>query len=208
MDVFSYLAQSVSVGGITLTLGDALGLVTGTICVWLTARAHILNFPFGILNSVILGLVFFQARLFADAGLQIVFIALSIQGWHQWTRKRDTHRATGFNPTSKNEQLVLILVAIVLTALLWKILLAVNGSAPPLDALITAMSLCAQWQLNRRQISSWAWWICVDLVSIPLYWSRDLPLISGLYVLYLLICIKGWWYWRRLNSATPREATA
>ena len=67
-----------------MSTGDILGFVTGIICVWLTARVNVWNFPVGILNCAILGLGFFQQRLFADASLQIVFIVLAVLGWRKW----------------------------------------------------------------------------------------------------------------------------
>lgn len=114
----------------------------------------------------------------------------------QWLQPQQAHDKAAFAGTSLREQAMLLAVAAVTTLLLWQILLWLKGAAPPIDALLTALSLCAQWQLNRRQTSSWAWWIAVDMVSIPLYWSRDLPLISGLSLVFLLICLRGWWNWR------------
>lgn len=205
MDFLAPLTQPLfSLAGMPMSFGDILGFTTGVLCVWLTARAHIWNFPVGILSSAILGLVFLQQRLFADASLQVVFIVLSAQGWWQWLRPQHTSHTPQFVGTSLREQLLLLAVAAATTLLLWQVLLWLKGAAPPIDALITALSLCAQWQLNRRQTSSWAWWIAVDLISIPLYWSRELPLISGLSVVFLLICLRGWWNWR---GQTPRPAT-
>ena len=190
-----------------MSFGDMFGFLTGVVCVWLTARASIWNFPAGILSSAMLGLVFLQQRLFADASLQIVFIVLSAQGWVMWRRRQPAAQSVQVVGTSLREQLVLLAVAAVLTGVLWQVLIRLKGSAPPVDALVTALSLCAQWQLNRRQTSSWGWWIAVDLVSIPLYWSRDLPLISGLSFVFLLICIRGWWHWRQLGKL-PQTAPA
>lgn len=201
MDIFSLLAISHPVAGLTLSLGDLLGFATGLLCVTLTARAHIWNFPVGILNSAILGLVFFDQRLFADSLLQIVFIARSALGWYQWATRGKTSVAQSFRGTGWKEQWTLVMVATMLALVLWQVLLNVKGSAPPLDALITALSLCAQWQLNRRQASSWLWWIAVDLISVPLYWSRELYLISGLYLVFLVICVQGWMHWRRLATS-------
>jgi len=192
--------------GMPMSVGDILGFITGVICVWLTARANVWNFPSGILNSVFLGLVFFQHRLFAEAGLQIVFIVLSVMGWLQWLYQHHARESSPVFSSSAREQVILIAIAILMTLLLWQLLLWLKGAAPPIDALITALSLCAQWQINRRQLSNWAWWILVDVISIPLYWNRDLPLIAALYVLFLLICLRGWWNWRRL--AQPRLAEA
>jgi len=196
------------VGGMPTSIGDVLGFVTGVICVWLTARANVWNFPAGILNSAILGLVFLQQRLFADASLQIVFVVLSMMGWWQWWHHRHARESSPVFQTSLREQLQLVGIGFVLTLTLWKILVLLKGAAPPIDALITALSLCAQWQLNRRQTSNWAWWIVVDMISIPLYWTRDLPLIAALYVIFLLICVKGWWHWRRLAQPLLVEVAA
>ena len=194
--------------GMPMSAGDILGFVTGLLCVWLTARANIWNFPVGIANSLILGLVFLQQRLFADATLQIVFIAFSIAGWWQWVHGRHARESSPVFSTTLREQLALVVIGGVAALLLWRILVSLNGSAPPVDATITVQSLCAQWQLNRRQISSWGWWIAVDIISIPLYWSRGLPLIAGLYVIFLLLCVRGWLHWRTLARLRPADAAA
>jgi nicotinamide mononucleotide transporter len=184
--------------GLPVSAGDLLGFVTGLLCVWLAARGQVWNFPVGILNSAVLGLVFFQQRLFADATLQLVFIALAVQGWRHWQRGGLTRSSAPVAGTSMREQLALLGVAAFITLVLWQLLVWLKGAVPPVDALVTALSLCAQWQLNRRQWSCWPWWITVDLISVPLYWSRDLPLIAGLYVIFLLLCVQGWRQWRAL----------
>ena len=207
MNTSDLLAMTFQVGATQVSLGDALGFVTGLLCVWLTAKANIWNFPMGILNSLILGFVFLEQRLFADSALQLVFIALSIQGWFQWSARKEVQRIQ-FRSTSLKEQTVLMGIALVLTLLIWSILVQLRGSAPPLDALITALSLCAQWQLNRRQVSSWIWWIAVDLISVPLYWSRGLYLIAGLYVIFLAICVHGLQNWRRADAIPDQAALA
>ena len=206
-DVTGLLAMTFQMGAVQVSLGDMLGFITGLLCVWLTAKANIWNFPMGILNSLILGVVFLDQRLFADSALQVVFIVLSIQGWFQWSARKQDQKIQ-FRSTSGKEQMVLTGVALALTLVIWSVLVQLRGSAPPLDALITALSLCAQWQLNRRQVSSWIWWIAVDLISVPLYWSRGLYLIAGLYVIFLVICVHGLQNWRRSDAIPDQAALA
>nr|WP_315186334.1 nicotinamide riboside transporter PnuC [uncultured Albidiferax sp.] len=209
MDLLAPLTQPViTLAHMPMSVGDMLGFATGVLCVWLTARAHIWNFPVGILSSAVLGLVFLQQRLFAEAALQVVFIVLSAQGWARWRRSSAGPHTPGFARTSLREQVLLLAVAAATTLLLWQVLRWIHGAAPAVDALISAMSLCAQWQLNRRKTSSWAWWIAVDLVAIPLYWSRGLPLIAGLSLVFLLICLRGWWNWRTPAPRLVLGATA
>lgn len=207
MDIGAFFATTFQVGSVDLTVGDALGFATGLLCVWFTARASAWNFPWGIVNSLILGVVFLDQKLFADSALQVVFIVLSVQGWWQWSA-RGNPQVEGFRATSVREQTRLLGIAIAVALLLWLLLVELRGSAPPLDALITALSLCAQWQLNRRQVSSWYWWIAVDLISVPLYWSRGLYLIAGLYVIFLALCVHGLRNWQQTRRAQPQVALA
>lgn len=202
MNFTAILNASFEIGTAPITLGDALGFATGLLCVWFTAKASVWNFPWGILNSLILGVVFLDQKLFADSALQIVFIVLSAQGWWQWSA-RSGRPTSGFHSTTLQEQAWLLGIAAMLALLLWGVLVELRGSAPPLDALITAMSLCAQWQLNRRRVSSWYWWIAVDLISVPLYWSRGLYLIAGLYVIFLALCVHGLRNWQRSRRSQP-----
>jgi nicotinamide mononucleotide transporter len=186
-----------------MSLGDLLGFVTGVACVWLTARANIWNFPVGILNSAILGLVFLEQRLFADAALQVVFILLGARGFWLWRSHRQTSEASPVFRISARELCWLVLAGLVLTLGSWRALLWLKGSAPILDALVTSLSLCAQWLLNRRVLESWLFWIAVDVISIPLYFSRGLPLIAVLYVIFLALCAQGFRRWRRQVAALP-----
>lgn len=209
MDSLTLLTQPLlTAGNMPVSVGDLAGFITGVICVWLTARGNVWNFPIGILNSGILGLVFLQQRLFADASLQMVFIVFGGLGWWKWVAQSMAVESSPVFGTSRREQLLLAAVTLIATLILWRVLVAVKGACPPIDALITAMSLAAQWQLNRRQVSNWAWWIVVDLISIPLYFSRDLPLIACLYVVFLLLCIHGWRHWRTLRPSAFAGASA
>lgn len=196
MYIIEILANKLVIGTIQVNLGDALGFLTGLLCVWLTAKRSIWNFAWGIANSLILGIVFFDQRLFADSALQVAFIALSIQGWWQW-KVQANRQSNCFRATTWREQTILLAVAVVVAWSMWLVLVKLRGNAPPLDALITALSLCAQWQLNRHQVSSWYWWIAVDLISVPLYWSRGLYLIACLYVLFLALCVYGLRSWQQ-----------
>jgi len=196
------------IGGMPMSWGDLSGFATGIICVWLAARANIWNFHWGIANSVILGLVFVQQRLFADTSLQVVFVVLNVRGLMEW---RSGHTVTEADPVFRLDRRthgILLVVTALLTLVLWKVLGLLKGSAPIIDALVTSLSLTAQWLLNRRMLENWAWWIAVDLISIPLYVSRGLPLIAVLYVVFLLLCVQGHLRWRKHVAPVVAEALA
>ncbi|MEO7181796.1 MAG: nicotinamide riboside transporter PnuC [Gemmatimonadaceae bacterium] len=195
-------------GGMPMSWGDLTGFATGIVCVWLAARANIWNFPFGIVNSFILGLVFLQQRLFADSSLQVVFIVLNVRGLLSWRAGNVSEESAPVVRTTRREHLILALWVAAITPVLWWVLGWLKGSAPLVDALVTTLSVAAQWLLNRRVLENWVWWIVVDLISIPLYVARGLPLIAALYVVFLLICCQGYVRWRSLVVPETMAAAA
>jgi nicotinamide mononucleotide transporter len=75
-----------TMGDDQVTWAELLGFLTGGACVVLTVRAHVGNFPVGILNSAFFLVLFLSARIYADASLQVVYILLGFLGWWQWLR--------------------------------------------------------------------------------------------------------------------------
>ena len=68
---------------------------------------------------------------------------------------------------------------------------------PYWDGAVAAMSVTAQALQARRLIETWPLWVAVDLVAIPLYWSRGLTVTTLLYGLFLLMSLLGWREWAR-----------
>jgi nicotinamide mononucleotide transporter len=192
--------------GMPLSGGDLFGFASGIVCVALTVRASIWNFPAGILNSAALGLVFLQTRLFADASLQVLFIVLSVQGWWLWVHGQGGRPDDAVGRTTWQQQVQLLAGVAVAVPILWWGLTQVKGASPAIDAAITAGSVAAQILLNQRRLETWWWWMAIDVVSIPLYWARGLPLIAVLYMAFLLMCVQGYRSWRVLPVASERVA--
>ena len=63
---------------------ELLAAVTGAISVWLSVRQNIWSWPTAIVNVVLYAVVFWDAKLYADMGLQVIYAALSIYGWYEW----------------------------------------------------------------------------------------------------------------------------
>lgn len=192
-----------------LSVAECLGFASGLVCVWLAARNHIWNFPVGILNGAMFLLLFFQTRLFADAGLQVVFILLNVRGWWQWA-KHGTAPVLPISTASRSQLRIALIASIVSVALLVVVLTLAKGSVPLLDASIAGLSLVAQWLLNRRVLQNWWWWMAVDVISIPVYVYKELYLTAVLYAVFLCICVAGYRSWRAAlhGDLSAREVPA
>ena len=152
--------------------------------------------------------IFFHARLYADAGLQIFYATISVYGWWHWaTGGRDATGGAGATlpvtrlPRAWWPALVVVTAA---SAFVVGHLLATQTDAaiPYLDASLTATSLAAQWMLTRKYVENWLLWIAVDIVYIPTYAARGLPVTAVLYAVFLVLAVLGWRAWRRALVAT------
>ena len=54
--------------------------------VYLTTRQVIWCWPLSMASVLVYALVFFEARLYAEVGLQSFYFALSVYGWWAWRR--------------------------------------------------------------------------------------------------------------------------
>lgn len=201
-----------TLGNDQVSVAELLGFVTGAASVWLTVKAHISNFPVGIANSAFFLVLFLSARLYADSGLQVVYIVLGFAGWWQWLRG-------GTGPTGRvglvvarsGWPLLAVCAAFVVVAT-WGLTLLLGWAhdiAPFWDALTTALSLAAQFLLNLKRIENWAFWILADIIYVPLYAVKRLDLTAIVYVLFLAMCFLGVAAWRKaLGASASASASA
>jgi nicotinamide mononucleotide transporter len=186
-----------TLGNDHVSVAELLGFVTGAASVWLTVLARISNFPVGIANSAFFLVLFLSSRLFADSGLQVVYIVLGFAGWWQWLHGgRDRSRLR----VARSGWQLLVVCGVFVVAGTWGLTVVLERAhdiAPFWDALTTAISLAAQFLLNAKRIENWAFWIAADLIYIPLYVVKRLDLTAIVYVLFLAMCFAGARAWRR-----------
>jgi nicotinamide mononucleotide transporter len=177
------------------SLTEALGFVTGVICVWLLAKQNIWNWPIGIGNNLFYVVVFLRSGLYADSALQVVYAALAVYGWWTWLHQEPGEEL----PVTRTTGPVWLWLSISTVAsafLLWGLLSRFTDSiVPGWDGMTTAISLAATWGQCRKLLESWYLWILVDLIYIPLYVYKGLKLTAVLYAIFLALCIGGWRAW-------------
>jgi nicotinamide mononucleotide transporter len=184
--------------GEPVTWAELLGFVTGIACVALAVAQRIETFPVGIANNAFFIVLFVDARLFADAGLQVVYVVLGFMGWWVWAMR--SREPLVVERASFRLLLGTTLAVGAATLVLVPILRAAHGAAPGWDALTTSMSLGAQLLLNLKRLETWFVWIAVDVIYVPLYFSRDLNLTALVYVVFLGLCVMGWRQWRTVTA--------
>ena len=176
--------------------------------IWLAARNSAHTWTTGIVGCTLFGALFFDSQLYADAALQLFFIATSGIGWVQWRR-----HTVALEPTITRTAPPLLLwmaaTAAAVTAVYgWLLHRLTDAYMPFADAGVLSLSVVAQCLLMQRKLETWPWWLAVNTVAVPLFASRGLWLTACLYGAYWCNAWYGWWRWRReaLAQATTQAS--
>ena len=183
---------------------EILAVIFGIISVYLSTREHIWSWPTALVNVALYFIVFLEAKLYADMGLQVVYFALSLYGWYEWLYGGENRTELHVSRVTRSLGLKLLLIGLASAAILGTILARfTDASLPYLDSATTSTSLVAQWMMTRKILENWAVWVVVDVVYVGMFIFKKLYLTAGLYGVFLVLAVMGFIQWKR--SLAGRE---
>lgn len=199
---------------------EIIGTLVGLLYLWLEYRASIYLWIAGIIMPAVYIFVYYDAGLYADFGINIYYLGAAIYGWMMWkygsflrrkllrTKKQEPTKQTELPITRMPLRYLLPLVAVFGVALLgiaWILINFTDSNVPWLDSFTTALSIIGMWMLARKYVEQWWAWIAVDAVSAGLYIYKGLDFTAGLYALYTIIAIFGYFKWKKMMLNSPAE---
>lgn len=185
---------------------EIAGALFGFVGVYLTVRENIWCWPIGLVNVALYIVVFWQAKLYADMGLQVVYVGLCVYGWWAWLHGGAGDAGLHVKRSPRWALLTAALGGLAATWALGTFLYQRTDAALPWwDAGTTSFSLAAQWLQTRKWLENWLLWIAVDAIYVGMYVFKHLYLTAGLYALFLALAVAGWRAWRP-SLAVPEVA--
>lgn len=194
---------------------EYFGVITGLLYLLLEIRQHKAMWVVGFLTSLVYVFVFFFSKIYADMGLNIYYVAISIYGFWKWAQTGKTDKAASAASTAEKPASEAILyrhitwplfagIAFAIIAIyvsIYYILYNFTDSPIPMgDAFTTSVGIVATWMLARRIIEHWIFWVIVNCVSVYLYYIRGLHPTMFLYLCYALLAIAGYITWKKKGN--------
>jgi nicotinamide mononucleotide transporter len=183
---------------------ELLAAITGAFSVWLSVRQNIWSWPTAIVNVLLYTVVFWNAKLYADMGLQVIYAVLSLYGWYQWLYGGAGRTELRVTRTPPRIAAILTVVAAVGSALLGALLRhATDAALPFMDSFLSSTSLVAQWMMTKKLLENWLVWIAVDVLYVGMFLFKGLYVTAGLYAVFLGLAVRGYLDWRRSMAVDP-----
>lgn len=180
---------------------DILTTILGLIYIWLEYRASIMLWVVGIIMPALDIYLYWIHGLYGDAGMACYYTVAALYGFCVWkfckTRKKSEPLPIIHMPRSKYLPVVVCFFAAWLVTC-YILITWTNSTVPVLDSFTNALSFVGLWALTRKFIEQWLFWIVVDIVCCVLYVQKGIPFKAGLYGLYVIIAIAGYYKWKTM----------
>ncbi|CAN5494724.1 nicotinamide riboside transporter PnuC [soil metagenome] len=187
---------------------ELIAALVGAISVYLSVRQNIWSWPTAIVNVVLYTLVFYNAKLYADMGLQVIYAVLSVYGWYEWLHGGENKSELHVTRTGRRLGAILCVIGLVGAAALGTLLRATTDAALPfMDSFLSSTSLIAQWMMTKKKLENWVVWIAVDVLYVGMFAFKHLYLTSALYAVFLVLATRGYIDWRRSLTSQLQAAS-
>lgn len=189
--------------GSPVTWLEIVAFVLAILMVVCNMRVNPVAWPLAIASSLLYFLLFWNSKLYGEAGLQVFFVVVASWGWWQWLRGTQDDgkplQVRSLAPSARWGLLAALAVAWPLTGLF--LARTTDTDVPWWDAFPTAASLLGQWLLGRKYVENWTAWLVVNAVSVALFAYKGLWLTVVLYAIFIVMSVAGLRAWRRLAVA-------
>lgn len=181
-----------------MTKLEIFAVITSALCTWLSIKRNVLTWPVGMLGIGAYFYLYFGAKLYAEMGLQVLYLGQSIYGWLFWKQvqaEAGQEEIYQIDPKS----IILTILAMLIFALGLGLLLDqfTDAELPYLDAFVAAISLTANLLLALKVYQTWYFWIVADICLAALLYYKGLYLSAGLYVGFTGMAFWGLRQWSK-----------
>ena len=169
------------------SLIEVLAVIFSIIYVILAAKENIWCWTAAAISVLLYIYICYTAKLFPETALQVFYFIMAMYGYYNWNKYDASLRIKEW---SAKKHLFIIFLGALLTFLMgFYFTTYTSAKMPIVDSVTTVFSVLATYMVTKKVLENWLYWIVIDIVSVYLYFSRDLHLTSVLFVVYTTIAM-------------------
>ena len=181
-----------------MTLLESIAVVMAIGYLLLAIRENIWCWLCAGISTAIYVWIFVGARLYMESALNVFYFGMAIYGWHVWHSGRvGGHKRPVVKWPLQTHGIAAAVIFFVSLASGYLLSTRTDAAFPYIDSLTTWSAIWATFLVARKVLENWWYWLAIDIASVFIYWSRDLELTAGLFVLYVAMIPFGIVSWTR-----------
>ena len=198
---------------ITLSTGDTFFgftvFLSGVLCVLMAAKGNPITFVFGAYNVLGYAWLAFQAGLYGEMALNLLFFTpMNVVGFVLWRKKMEDPGTVSMRRlTAKQTALVGVAAAAGIAALGFGLSQILGQASPYLDATTNVLSVTATLLMNARFREQWLCYIVLDGFTVLMWVLRlmagtpDSLIMVLMWAAYLVNAFYGMYKWSKGSKA-------
>ena len=162
----------VAIGSYNASLLEFSAALTNVLCVILVAKGRLSNYYWGLAGVILYAIVAYNAQLYGNAMLNVIYIPLQFIGFYQWNKNLQTREYDDVEVkrlSTKNTIALLGIGAMAWFAVSFYLSNYTDDANPILDGFTVVASLIAMWLLIKQYPEQWILWIIVNIVTVYLW---------------------------------------
>lgn len=205
---FSWIWVGIKEGLAEMTWLEAVAVFFGIASVIYSIKKNILVFPTGMISTLIYVYICLEYKLYADMSINAYYFGMSVYGWYLWSRPPGDKKELPVTWLSKQGIVKSFALFLGSYATLYFVLANFTDSDVPYwDSFTTASAFVGMWLMAKKKVENWIAWIITDIVSVPLYYYKGLPLTSFQFLFFTILATIGLIEWmKNVKNKKPEYA--
>lgn len=186
-----------------MTWLEFFGVIFGLLSVIFALRGSIWVYPTGIVSTCIYIYLTFIVGYYGDFIINIYYTAMSVYGWVLWSRKTqgESLKITWASQKDWLLTIAIFILTMVFTTAIYLYFDKFENWANYVDVLTTGLAFGSMWLMAKKKVENWLGWIVTDLISVPLYFAKDLAFTSVQFFVFLILAVFGYLEWKKKVKA-------
>ncbi|BBA17199.1 nicotinamide riboside transporter PnuC [Blattabacterium cuenoti] len=163
-------------------------------------KNNIWVYPIGIVSTIIYSYLTFNTSLYGDFIINLYYTFMSFYGWYTWMYKKDKNKKIPITFCNKKDYfytLILFSSTCIFSMMVYFFYGKLKTLFDWMDILTTGIYFSGMYQMSMKKVENWIFWMLGNGISVPLYFWKGLILTGILFIILVLLAVKGFFIWKK-----------
>lgn len=177
---------------------QVIATISGIGYVLLAAKQNIWCWFLGLINVILLVVVYYSSQLYASVVLQFLYLIITVYGWYKWYKGSEDGQQLPVTKLNKKHYYTLSAIFVVCVGVSYYILKDMTDDPLPFwDSITSVGGIICTYLAARKILENWLIWIFIDAIATAVCLYMGLYALAVLYLIYFIMAFYGYFQWKK-----------